>query len=67
MAKEKVDFLVFRKDCKFRTYQDQKCVHDKNKKRVGIGSCKEELCPLKDEPKIAEVAPAAEAPQEPGK
>lgn len=37
------------KDCEFKTYQDQKCVHDKNKYFRKIGSCTEDNCPLKKE------------------
>lgn len=67
MAKEKVEFAEFKKSCKYRTYQDQKCVNEKNKEYRKIGSCKEELCPLKGKPETAESAPAATTSPEDGK
>lgn len=42
-------FEEIKKDCKYRTYQDNKCVHDKNPKRVLVGSCEFGKCPRKVE------------------
>jgi len=62
MAEKKTEFDEFKKTCKYRTYQDQKCVNEKSKRYRMVGSCQEENCPLKGKPEVVESAPAATAP-----
>ena len=46
MAKEKIEFKDFKKECGSRTYQDNKCANEKNKKYRMVDSCQEDLCPI---------------------
>ncbi len=46
MAKEPIEFKDFAKECKFRTYQENKCVNEKNKNYRQPGSCQEVDCPI---------------------
>jgi len=39
-------FEAFQKDCKFRTFQANKCVNEKNKDFRLVNSCVEKLCPI---------------------
>jgi hypothetical protein len=48
------NFEETKKTCKFRTYQDNKCVNDKNKVYRKIQSCQEKNCPLKGKPADSE-------------
>ena len=50
MAKKSMEFTDFEKDCKFKTYQDNKCVNEKNKSLRLVGSCQEALCPIFKDP-----------------
>ena len=52
MTRDTIKFDEFSKDCRFRTYQDMKCVHDKNTQRCKVHSCSEILCPLKKSSEI---------------
>lgn len=36
------------KTCQYRTYQNNKCVHEKNKDSMKVGSCTKVLCPLEE-------------------
>lgn len=47
MGAPKKKFEEFQKDCTYKTYQDVKCVHSKNKQKLLVRSCTEKLCPLK--------------------
>jgi len=58
MAKEKLEFKELVKTCKFKTYQDNKCVNPDNKEYRKVGSCQEALCPLINETKKASPASA---------
>ena len=40
------EFEEFQKQCKFRTYQDNKCAHERNRTFRKVGSCSEKLCPI---------------------
>lgn len=39
-------FPEIEKECKYKTYQDKKCVNEKNKNFRLISSCQKEFCPL---------------------
>lgn len=64
MAKEPMEFKDFSKACKFRTYQEAKCVNKENKSFRKVGSCTEVLCPIF---KSAEFSKPAEEAGKPGK
>ncbi len=38
-------FPGIEKECEFKTYQDIKCVNEKNKNFRLVNSCREEFCP----------------------
>lgn len=57
MAKEPMEFNDFAKDCKFKTWQEARCVNEKNKNYRKPGSCQETLCPLFKKGEVS--APAA--------
>ncbi len=42
-------FEEVKKDCKFRTFHDNKCIHDKNPKKGLVDSCTFNNCPCKVE------------------
>ena len=46
MGEKKLKFKELIKNCKFLTYQDQKCVHDEHPERLKVRSCKEADCPV---------------------
>ena len=50
MAKKSMEFTDFKKDCRFKTYQDNKCVNEKNKLFRLVESCQEALCPIFKDP-----------------
>jgi len=66
MTKEKIEFKDFSKECKFRTYQENKCVNEKSKGYRMPGSCQETGCPLFNE-KAEARTPATGAEGKPDK
>lgn len=61
MAKKQMEFTDFKKDCSSRTYQDNKCVNEKNKSYRMVDGCQEKACPTF---KSSEVAPVGPKPKE---
>ena len=45
MAKKQMEFTDFKKGCSSRTYQDNKCVNEKNKSYRMVDGCQEQVCP----------------------
>lgn len=46
MKDKNIKFKDIEKDCKFKTYQDAKCVNEKNRFFRLVGSCQGVYCPL---------------------
>ena len=61
MAKKQMEFADFKKDCSSRTYQDNKCVDEKNKSYRMVDGCQEQVCPTF---KNSENAPPEVKPEE---